>query len=261
MNFAQILEHTKRILPEKDGFEVYPFRLGSYNSQVGPEFKLPYEDNAAGFLVLSTPDMFDVAFQNWIKVQHELHGSFEDLQEMVANPIADFIKSRVDDLCEKFNGMNFEVFHDHSLHPNRKPKIVMCTCGHVSGAAYYYHPTNFISNDWPNVKDMGPNLKFIGVSLHPIYGGHFAFRFTVLFKDVVVPDGFVEPKPMKIALSDEEAREAMDLFNYNWRDSRFRDVGQPKKRYSECQMNYFGRPPADRWDIIREWCEEEVVKA
>lgn len=253
MDFEKVQREVRALLPIEHGFEVYPFRIGSYNASVGKEFYLPYDSDSLGLLVLSTPNMFDVAFKEWITEQAAKNGSLEALVEEVKNPIADFLNSRLKVVEERLEGQINEVFHDHSLWPNRRPKIVMCTCGHVAGAAYYYQPKTFTSEIWPASKEMGPNCKFIGLSLHPIYGGHFAFRFALLFKDIKVPNDFVEPKPKMITLTDEEAREALDLFNYNWMDSRFRDVGSPEKRYSKLQMDYFGTPPADRWKIIQHW--------
>ncbi|PIC47005.1 hypothetical protein B9Z55_006497 [Caenorhabditis nigoni] len=67
-------------LPSKDGFETHMFKIGSYNSSVGDPFSLPYDDSTMALLILSTPDMFDVAFRKWvvqktmevIKINYEL---------------------------------------------------------------------------------------------------------------------------------------------------------------------------------------------
>ncbi|CAJ0938195.1 unnamed protein product, partial [Mesorhabditis belari] len=253
MDFEEVRQKVQSLLPAEQGFEVYPFRIGAYNASVTKEFYLSYDSDSLGLLVLSTPNMFDVAFKEWISEQATKSETLESLTEDVKNPIADFLNHRLKTVEDQLNGQSYEVFHDHSMWPNRRPKIVMCTCGHVAGAAYYYQPKTFASEIWPSAQEMAPNCKFIGLSLHPIYGGHFAFRFAILFKEIKVPNDFVEPKPQMITLTDEEAREALDLFNYHWMDSRFRDVGSPEKRYSKLQMNYFGTPPADRWKIIKHW--------
>ncbi|CAJ0937927.1 unnamed protein product, partial [Mesorhabditis belari] len=212
MDFEEVRQKVQSLLPAEQGFEVYPFRIGAYNASVTKEFYLSYD---SGFTRTSCA----------LDSEH--------------NPIADFLNHRLKTVEDQLNGQSYEVFHDHSMWPNRRPKIVMCTCGHVAGAAYYYQPKTFASEIWPSAQEMAPNCKFIGLSLHPIYGGHFAFRFAILFKEIKVPNDFVEPKPQMITLTDEEAREALDLFNYHWMDSRFRDVGSPEKRYSKLQMNYF----------------------
>ncbi|KAJ1371097.1 hypothetical protein KIN20_032974 [Parelaphostrongylus tenuis] len=45
-------------LPIEDGFETHLFKIGDYNNAVDTHFKLPYDENAAGILIISTPDMF-----------------------------------------------------------------------------------------------------------------------------------------------------------------------------------------------------------
>lgn len=39
------------------------------------------------------------------------------------------------------------MIHDFELLPNRRPKVLMCTCGHIAGAAYYYRPDVFEGDD------------------------------------------------------------------------------------------------------------------
>lgn len=55
---------------------------------------------------------------------------------------------------------NFEILHDYSMTPQRRPKILMQTCGHVAGAAFYYQPCHFQEDGvtWPPAGRMGPNL-------------------------------------------------------------------------------------------------------
>lgn len=39
--------------------------------------------------------------------------------------------------------------------------------------------------------------------------------------------------------------------------NNLRDCGNPKERYSSTQMEYFGKPPSERWEVIRHWIEDE----
>ena len=43
-------------------------QIGAYNQAVEENgvFALPYEDSTMALLILSTPDMFDVAFRKWV---------------------------------------------------------------------------------------------------------------------------------------------------------------------------------------------------
>nr|CDJ84399.1 MMACHC-like protein [Haemonchus contortus] len=281
-------------LTVEDGFESHLFNMGVYNNAVGSPFKLPYDPDTVCVLIISTPNMFDVSFKRWIQTKFkekflakpiELYqqsqqsclplskrpfireettvpasgplGSWEAVSETVGSPIQEFLQSRLEPVCEKFDVLNieYELLHDHSLWPNRKPKILMQTCGHVAGAAYYYQPFQVRGEGWPPLP-MAQNKKFIGLSLHPIYGGHFAFRSVFIFPRIRF-SSFCAPEPLSILHSTEEIRTALERFNYSWKDSGFRDFGGPRKRYSVTQMEFFGRPPAERWSILKQWCEEQ----
>jgi len=45
------------------GFENYPFKIGWYNDHVLPAFKLDYAYDTLGFIIISTPNMFEQAFK------------------------------------------------------------------------------------------------------------------------------------------------------------------------------------------------------
>ncbi|EGT53655.1 hypothetical protein CAEBREN_24304 [Caenorhabditis brenneri] len=261
MLHAESIKHAvDQQLPTHDGFESHMFRIGAYNQAVGEDsvFALPYNDNTMALLLLSTPDMFDVAFRKWVVLKTMEFGSFDDVAELVSSPIQSFLEDRLEVLREKLQKVeeNFEILHDYSMTPQRRPKILMQTCGHVAGAAFYYQPRDFQEEglQWPAAGRMGPNLKFIGLSLHPVYGGHFAFRSVLIFPNVLIPE-FQESVPRPILTDAEEVRTALEKFNYNWKDSGFRDFGNPSRRYSTTQMEFFGRPVAERWEVLRPWVE------
>ncbi|CAI5442007.1 unnamed protein product [Caenorhabditis angaria] len=247
-------------LPEHHGFESHMFKIGSYNSSVSDLFTLPFPESTMALLILSTPDMFDVAFRKWIvnKTQEEYSGNFDEMTEELSSPIQMFLEDRLENLKDKLElaEHRHEILHDYSLTPQRRPRILMQTCGHVAGAAYYYQPRHFADceENWPLPGKMGPNLKFIGLSLHPVYGGHFAFRSVLIFPDVQIPE-YVEEEPKPILTAKEEVREALEKFNYNWKDSGFRDFGCPTHRYSATQMEFFGRPVSERWEVLRPWID------
>ncbi|WKX95409.1 hypothetical protein Q1695_012116 [Nippostrongylus brasiliensis] len=243
-------------LTQEDGFESYFFKIGDYNNTVRAAFKMPYDPDTTAVLIISTPSMFDVSFKRWVRMKCKEMGSLQAVSEAVSSPIQEFLQSRMDPICEKLNTMNveYELFHDHSLWPNRKPKILMQTCGHVAGAAYYYQPFQVRGEGWPP-KAMEEGKKFIGLSLHPVYGGHFAFRSVFIFPNLRLLN-FSPPQPLSILRSTEEIRDALEKFNYNWKDSGFRDFGGPLKKYSALQVEFFGKPPAERWSVLERWCSE-----
>lgn len=41
-----------------------------------------------------------------------------------------------------------ETIHDFEMHPNRRPKVLVQTAGHVAGAAYYYQASDVKGNPW-----------------------------------------------------------------------------------------------------------------
>ncbi|RCN46689.1 MMACHC-like family protein [Ancylostoma caninum] len=231
-------------------------QVGEYNKAVGEPFKLPHDPDSAAILIISTPNMFDVSFKRWFLMKCKEFGSVEAVAENVSSPIQEFLQYRLEPLCKKFDDLDveYELLHDHSLWANRKPKILMQTCGHISGAAFYYQPFQVGGEGWPPYLPKGKK-KFIGLSLHPIYGGHFAFRSVFIFPKLRLVD-FCAPKPLSILHSQEEIRDALERFNYSWQDSGFRDFGCPLKRYSTTQMEFFGVPPSERWEILRQWYEE-----
>ncbi|EYC08440.1 hypothetical protein Y032_0066g3765 [Ancylostoma ceylanicum] len=138
-------------LPEQDGFESHLFTIGEYNKVVGEPFKLPHDPDSAAILIISTPNMFDVSFKRWFLMKCKELGSVEAVAENVSSPIQEFLEYRLEPLCRKFDALSveYELLHDYSLWANRKPKILMQTCGHVSGAAFFYQPFQVGGEGWP----------------------------------------------------------------------------------------------------------------
>ncbi|VDM67696.1 unnamed protein product, partial [Strongylus vulgaris] len=106
--------------------------IGDYNNYVADTFKMPYDPDTAAVLVLSTPTMFDVSFKKWFMQKRKEYKTMEAVVENVPQPIQMFVESRLEPLRKKLDDANidYEVFYDSSLWPNRKPKILLQTCGH-----------------------------------------------------------------------------------------------------------------------------------
>ena len=95
--------------------------------------------------------------------------------------------------------------------------------------------------------------KVFPVCVHPKYGGWFALRGILLFKNVRLSDSFLKQKdPPVILKTHSDIVTLLYLFNDHWRDWRYRDVGMPEdiERYSNLQKEYFGTEPDDRKNII-----------
>ena len=129
-----------------------------------------------------------------------------------------------------------DTIHDFELNmPYRRPKILLQTAAHISGAAYYYK---------------SQNLKHkLGICIHPLYGGWFGIRGAFIFYQLLIKD--LPPKvPLNVVPKDKLV-ELLNLFNERWKDSTYRDIIPVKNRYSPLQMQYFALKPKERAEFIK----------
>lgn len=49
---------------------------------------------------------------------------------------------------QMFPDQDIEAVHDFELLPSRRPKVLVQTAGHVSGAAYYYQRKDVVPDPW-----------------------------------------------------------------------------------------------------------------
>ena len=149
-------------------------------------------------------------------------------------------------LCRLFPGQDTEILHDFDLDPaTRRPKILVQTAGHVSGATFYYQRKDVGVDHWPR------DQNIYGVAMHPLYGGWFAFRGVLVFKNITSPE-LVQAKPIDCVSTRERRIELLEAFNYRWQDWSYRDVidGQVLERYSEAQKEYFLTEPSKRRALL-----------
>lgn len=144
---------------------------------------------------------------------------------------------------QAFADHELEIIHDFDLTHSRRPRVLVQTAGHVSGAAYYYQRHDVTNDPWP------PEKKLFGVSIHPKYGGWFAFRGVIIFRDVQYAE-LEQTLPKDILGSDENKIDLLNRFNGNWRDWSFRDVVPVEGRYSDEQKLYFATLPGQRGAIV-----------
>lgn len=156
------------------GFEYYPLKIGWYNEQVAGCFRLPYHDDTLAFVIISTPSMFEKAFIPFVSKVDWVKTSMDPLDQCIMQHFS-LIK-------EEFSGFQIETIHDFELTPNRRPKILVQTAGHVSGAVRYYQRKDIISDPWDSSK------KVFGVCLHPSYGGWFALRGVTIYTTIRCPN-------------------------------------------------------------------------
>uniref|UniRef100_A0A914Z786 Cyanocobalamin reductase (cyanide-eliminating) n=1 Tax=Panagrolaimus superbus TaxID=310955 RepID=A0A914Z786_9BILA len=259
-DYEKVFAAVETLLSENDGFECYKFKVGTYNEAVLSSFKLPYDDDTFAILVLNTPKMFETSFKTWLQSKKLPGEMVLDVAERILHPIQDFMTEKLSAVPKTLPDYPLEIIHDFDLTPTRRPKILMCTCGHIAGAAYYVRPQQLFTapEDIDILFPQKPEKPIIGVSLHHKYGGHFAFRAVYIFPTVKVPPTFKEMSPQHNLKTKSSMEEVLQLFNSHWRDGRFRDCGSPIERYSKIQLDYFALPPAERWEVIKEWFDNDT---
>ncbi|CAD5111684.1 DgyrCDS970 [Dimorphilus gyrociliatus] len=237
-NFEEIKTSLSNILSPL-GFSIHPFKISWYNELVQKKdeaFKLPYHDDCIAFIIISTPSVFEKAFIPFVRSEHYKNSSSDPLDQCM-----NYYFSLVKETCLE---EDVDVLYDYELTATRRPKILVQTAGHCSGAAYYYQKSDVKTCPWPETKSI------YGVSIHPKFGGWFAYRGVIVFKNLLYSN-LPKLEPIDVLLTDEKKIEALEKFNGNWKDWAYRDVVEVVERYSELQKQYFITPPKDRYDLIR----------
>jgi len=224
------IQDDLEVMLKPHGFEVHPFLVGWYNNQVSPKFIIDSSPSTLAFIVVSQPKMFENAFLPFLRT-HARTGLHDPIDECMLHYF-----SKVQ---EKFPSVT--TLHDFQLTQTRRPKILVQTAGHVSGAVRFYRP-----QEYPDLV----HKTYYPVCHHPVWGGWFALRGVIIFNDVAAQLEYVEPESF---LSEEQAVEMIKLYNECWQDWRWRDVGRRdnfSEKYSDLQIKYFETKPAERNKII-----------
>lgn len=146
---------------------------------------MPYHADTLAFCIISTPDMYENAFLPFIERLKK------DETKICRDPIDECNLTCIRKVQEIFPEEELDFIQDFELLPSRRPKLLVQTAGHVSGGAYYYQRKDCVRDPWDTTK------KIFGASLHPEYGGWFAFRGAIIFKNVHIPD-LVKKEPAKL---------------------------------------------------------------
>jgi methylmalonic aciduria homocystinuria type C protein len=130
--------------------------------------------------------------------------------------------------------------------PSRKPKVLVQTAAHVSGAAFYYKPDNNSDN-----QNSDNSNRMIGVCIHPSFGGWFAIRGVIVFTDVHF-DSLKQLEPFDVIKSVDLKKELLNKFNEEWKNWKYRDIIPVSKKYSGLQIEYFKLKPRDRLAFLQQ---------
>lgn len=219
--------------------ECHPFKIHWYNDKVKPVFHLAYDPNTLAVLIVSCPSMFERLFVPYLSSPSYRPGQLDPLDQCVRDEVTNMKDSL-------FPQYAVEVIQDFELHPaSRRPKVLVQTAGHISGAARYYQRSDVEPDPWEDKE------KIFGVSVHPKYGGWFALRAVMIFKDILAPE-LVQREPVDCVPSRELRIELLEKFNRCWRDWSYRDVTATGvvEKYSDQQREYFGTEPGLRSNLI-----------
>eukprot|EP00096_Caligus_rogercresseyi_P014824 TRINITY_DN7313_c0_g1_i1.p1 TRINITY_DN7313_c0_g1~~TRINITY_DN7313_c0_g1_i1.p1 ORF type:complete len:248 (-),score=53.19 TRINITY_DN7313_c0_g1_i1:842-1558(-) len=234
------MEDVQRLLDKSlgssQGFESHPFRVGNYNGLVGPKFKLPFDEDSLAFVLISRPSMFEKTFLPFLFRKQEVEEVQDDFG--LSDPLDTCLKRSVQKvLTECFSSLPCVFYHDFDLQPNRRPKLLVQTAGHVSGAVRLYR---------------SPHLN--PVCLHPTYGGWFALRGAFFFPSLLHSPSLLK-EPPHLLHSSADIENLLNLYNHHWRDARYRDVIPILERYSPLQRLYFETKPSERMNLIKKLSE------
>ncbi|XP_036356449.1 cyanocobalamin reductase / alkylcobalamin dealkylase isoform X2 [Octopus sinensis] len=90
-----------------------------------------------------------------------------------------------------------------------------------------------------------------GISIHPQYGGWFAIRAAIIFKNLKFAD--LKKKDPVDAIPDQETRiKLLNMLNEDWEYWKARDIIKVSERYTEEAINYFKTLPKDRYKLIED---------
>lgn len=232
---------------EGTGIGCHPFLLSWYHDKVGSPFHLPYSGSTLAVLVVSKPNMFEKLFLPYLNSPQYSRGHLDPLDQC--------FKHFFSKLKELFPLNLVEAIHDFEMSPiSRRPRVLVQTAGHVAGVARYYQRKDVNPDPWPKEQ------KMFGVSMHPTYGGWFAFRGVLIFKDVEAPE-LMPVEPADCVPSQQMRVELLEKYNLSWRDWSFRDVieGGVKERYSAQQKLYFSTEPGKRVSLIDEYLSPRLT--
>ncbi|KAI1306509.1 Cyanocobalamin reductase / alkylcobalamin dealkylase [Halotydeus destructor] len=217
------------------GYEGHPFKVGWYNDLVAETFKLKYDYDTLAICVFSLPDMFEKTFLPFVRnVLRKEETTPRDAIDECTKHYFQGIKDQIDG--------DMQILFDFDMDHNRKPLVIMQTAGHVSGGAYYYRNK--------------PGTGSLGVSMHPHYGGWFAFRAVIIFPHTKMAD-LVHKEPLNVIPERERQEELLQGFTKNWQTFAYRDFVPVKGKYSERQIEYFATKPADRVALVKAFLKDE----
>ncbi|CAL8069140.1 unnamed protein product [Orchesella dallaii] len=238
---------------EPIGLDVHPFLVGWYNQKVGPKFQLDYPEDTLAFVIISGPDVFEKCIVPYVSCKLQENSDFH-----TKDPLDDSMKHVFGVVKEDLQTAGFEVdtLHDFDLHPSRRPKVLVQTAAHVAGAVQYLHKSYLPEN--MQRKRFFEKSNLSGVAIHPTYGGWYAIRGVVIFRDLQSPmDGqkLEKPEDVQIFSNEDTIARVIELFAYNWQNNEWRNMHPGLGlKYSTDFQKYLDTESTQRWDYVKSHC-------
>lgn len=240
------------VLLSNIGFEVHFFKVEWYNEKVSSAFHLKYKNDTLCAVVLTLPSFFEKAFLPFLVLESQSQNK-STTKDAVDRCISFYITQCVESL-NKSLGIKAHVMYDYEMLPSRKPKVLVQTAAHVSGAAFYYqrkHVEDSAHTGHERCVSPFKDRSIFGVCVHPQYGGWFAIRSVLVFTNHL-DSTLTRSHPVDCVPSVSKRVKLLELFNGNWQDGKYRDIIDVKQRYSEIQRKYFNTLPKFRDSLMHE---------
>lgn len=223
----------REILKEDIGFEVYPFKVQWYNELVDKKYQLPYDLNTIAVAVISTPDMFDQAFKQYLAT---------GLYKSTENPSYEALIYYMEQVQKILPETDVRYYFEKN--ENGDATILTQTATHVAGGAFYYQRRDVQNDPWDKDK------KIYGFSFHPKYGGWVSLDAVIFLKDLKYPD-LPKREPVDCIPTNEERIRLLKLLNEDQDYWGTRDFFRVEKRYSEEQIKYLKASISERIDMVK----------
>lgn len=231
------LVKIREILKEDIGFEVYPFKVQWYNELVDKTYQLPYDMNTIAVVVISTPDMFDKAFKQYLAT---------GLYKFTENPSYEALIYYLEQVQKILPETDVRYYFE--MNGKNEATILTQTAAHIAGGAFYYQRKDVQDAPWDKDK------KIYGFSFHPRYGGWVSLDAVIFLKDLKYPD-LQKCEPVDCIPTNKERIRLLKLLNEDHDYWGMRDIISVEKRYSEEQIKYLKASISERKAMVKKMIE------
>ena len=132
------------------GLEMHFFKVSWYNELVDEPFKLKVSDETVCAVLISIPSFFEDTFLPYVRTVN--------LEKLVNDPVDSCVAYHVTCFQNYFSDIDMIVMYDYELLPNRRPKVLVQTAAHASGAAFYYQKKHVIQSHNTNSRKFSCDL-------------------------------------------------------------------------------------------------------